>query len=312
MKLRRASNSGDSVIEGGDDTQQHNAQRHQTQRHSLPEEATHWNIDGIKVEFTHVNMWVAMLPTRSIDRALLAGAHLHNGWEGWAATSCTAILEVDMAVSLTTELVVWSAASREAGGVIDSEEVLSCSKQRLLLPPLREAGGGRMSGVEATSGNPHDPEGGNGTPSDVMSVLLGSDIEDISIWTYSPCTSEHWILLGMEAAMLEIRIFFSSFVRKKVESNRALMTSECSPHHSTVWVFDCFDSVASVITGHVTGPPHDLGVTHDQPERAFIAKHYFLPVCQCPLLVFPPEIQTSLLHSLRQKWFLGSVAYWQY
>ncbi|MPC75926.1 hypothetical protein E2C01_070326 [Portunus trituberculatus] len=30
----------------------------------------------------------------------------------------------------------------------------------------------------ATSGNPRDPEGGNGTPSDVMSVLLGNDIEN--------------------------------------------------------------------------------------------------------------------------------------
>ncbi|MPC31417.1 hypothetical protein E2C01_024706 [Portunus trituberculatus] len=31
---------------------------------------------------------------------------------------------------------------------------------------------------QATSGNPRDPEGGNGTPSDVMSVLHGKDIED--------------------------------------------------------------------------------------------------------------------------------------
>lgn len=39
MKLRRASNSRDGVIEGGDDAQQHNAQWHQAQRHSLLEEA---------------------------------------------------------------------------------------------------------------------------------------------------------------------------------------------------------------------------------------------------------------------------------
>ncbi|MPD07035.1 hypothetical protein E2C01_102876 [Portunus trituberculatus] len=30
----------------------------------------------------------------------------------------------------------------------------------------------------ATSGNPRHPERGNGTPSDVMSVLLGNDIEE--------------------------------------------------------------------------------------------------------------------------------------
>ncbi|MPC76691.1 hypothetical protein E2C01_071115 [Portunus trituberculatus] len=36
-----------------------------------------------------------------------------------------------------------------------------------------------MDTSEATSGNPCDPEGGNSTPSDVMSVLLSSDIEDI-------------------------------------------------------------------------------------------------------------------------------------
>ncbi|MPC31565.1 hypothetical protein E2C01_024859 [Portunus trituberculatus] len=35
-----------------------------------------------------------------------------------------------------------------------------------------------FSHFEATSGNPHDPEGGNGTPNDVMSVLHGNDIED--------------------------------------------------------------------------------------------------------------------------------------
>ncbi|MPD04603.1 hypothetical protein E2C01_100299 [Portunus trituberculatus] len=31
--------------------------------------------------------------------------------------------------------------------------------------------------VVAKSGNSRDPEGGNGTPSDIMSVLLGNDIE---------------------------------------------------------------------------------------------------------------------------------------
>ncbi|MPC35480.1 hypothetical protein E2C01_028904 [Portunus trituberculatus] len=38
---------------------------------------------------------------------------------------------------------------------------------------------GRQQGyASATSCNPRDPEGGNGTPSDVMLVLLDSDIED--------------------------------------------------------------------------------------------------------------------------------------
>ncbi|MPC47687.1 hypothetical protein E2C01_041441 [Portunus trituberculatus] len=31
---------------------------------------------------------------------------------------------------------------------------------------------------QVTSGKPHDPEGGNGTLSNVMSVLLNSDIEN--------------------------------------------------------------------------------------------------------------------------------------
>ncbi|MPC89377.1 Protein IWS1 [Portunus trituberculatus] len=35
-----------------------------------------------------------------------------------------------------------------------------------------------FSHFEPTSGNPRDPEGGNSTPSDVMSVLLGNDIEE--------------------------------------------------------------------------------------------------------------------------------------
>ncbi|MPC51485.1 hypothetical protein E2C01_045331 [Portunus trituberculatus] len=35
-----------------------------------------------------------------------------------------------------------------------------------------------FSHFEATSGNPRDPEGGNGTPSDVMSVLLSNDNEN--------------------------------------------------------------------------------------------------------------------------------------
>ncbi|MPC45337.1 hypothetical protein E2C01_039034 [Portunus trituberculatus] len=52
---------------------------------------------------------------------------------------------------------------------------------------LIEGGGGVVDKVvsmgmgrcpHATSGNPRDLEGGNSTPSDVMSVLLSNDIED--------------------------------------------------------------------------------------------------------------------------------------
>ncbi|MPC51047.1 hypothetical protein E2C01_044884 [Portunus trituberculatus] len=53
---------------------------------------------------------------------------------------------------------------------------------------VRACGGGSVTQLEpagqwfnvyvVTFGNPRDLEGGNGTPNDVMSVLLGSDIED--------------------------------------------------------------------------------------------------------------------------------------
>ncbi|MPC60855.1 hypothetical protein E2C01_054914 [Portunus trituberculatus] len=76
------------------------------------------------------------------------------------------------------------------------------------------------------------------------------------------------------------------------------MTIEYPSPHNTVWLFDYFDSVARVITGHLNGPPHDIGVIPDQPEHAFIAEHYFLHVYRCSLFVYPAEIQMLLLHSL--------------
>ncbi|MPC95157.1 hypothetical protein E2C01_090354 [Portunus trituberculatus] len=86
-----------------------------------------------------------------------------------------AILWHEVALTLLKNLGSSSRSTRDRGGEpANHSEATTFGPSPGKFKPRKFA----KTDVVATSGNPNDLEGGNGTPSDVMSVLLASDIED--------------------------------------------------------------------------------------------------------------------------------------